>query len=175
MTQLKTPQGIRLQNTIRNYREDPQRWGLKRGLTQEMAADRIGISHVWWRQVEGGGAKGASAACLASMCATLGIPSSEIREIGFPEIADRMDARIVGSVNGNGKDHGLYDEDERLEQYLRHAPGLTRTETEALVAVLRTIRHAPREEAQALISAVRALRHATEPFSADIWQHSHTA
>lgn len=159
-----------LRTLIRDHREDPARWGKPRGLTQKEAASKIGISPVWWRQIESikSGAPTASAATLASMCHMLGITSAELRKRGYSDVAHILDIRYQ-----NGQpDFDAVKLSPDTELFLRKVPGLTKDEQETLIAALRTMRYAPEDEADALVTALRGLRHAREPLGPDIWRHT---
>ena len=60
-------------------------------LSQKTAAQRAGISPVYWQKIESGTQQAAPAATLAAMCAAAGITASQLRDEGYAEIASAAD------------------------------------------------------------------------------------
>lgn len=141
--------GTDLRALIRAGRKDPSRWGKPRGLSQAEAAAKVGISQVWWRQIETGYTPTAAADTLAAMCDMLDIDQRLIRGLGYPDVADAMDAieiRRSNSIPARMVDAGS------AEDHIRSTPGLDKREADTLVNVL------------------RAMRGREEPFGKDMWR-----
>jgi transcriptional regulator with XRE-family HTH domain len=138
--------GSDLRNLIRRFRRDPDRWGTKRGLSQAQAAAKIGISQVWWRQIENGYTPSASATTLADMCFMLGIETALIRALGYVDVAEAMDAIVMAR-------HSALVEHARPrdpEAHIMATPGLDDEEIDVLIQTLRVMRR-------------------TEPLGPDVW------
>jgi transcriptional regulator with XRE-family HTH domain len=140
MTNITGRPGDRLRALIRSARKDPERWNKPRGLTQRELALMIGLSQVWVRQIECGYVQSAPAGTLASICYRLRIDVAYVRELGFTDVADAVDAMMM-------LDQVL----PTTEGHLRATPGLTDDQRELLVV------------------AARALRR-EEPLGGDIWR-----
>lgn len=140
MTDITGLRGRHLRTLIKSARKDGKRWageGFPRGLSQKEVANRIGKSQIWVRQIESAYVDSAPATTIASMCYALGIDSVLVRAIGFPDVADAIDA-IVMMRESEIPDYVL--EAPRLptwEEHLRATPDLTEAQKELLVDAVR--------------------------------------
>lgn len=142
MTDITGRRGARLRALIRAARRDPERWDKPKGLTQRELALMIGRSQVWVRQIESGYVPSAPADTLASICYRLRIDVAYVRELGFTDVADAVDAMtMLDQV------HVL----PTTEDHLRATPGLTDDQREQLVIAARDLRR-------------------EEPLGQDIWR-----
>lgn len=142
MTSPKAELDEHIRNLIIRHRRDPQRWGKKHGLTQREAADAVGISVVWWRQIETGYTPSAGITTLADMCDFLGIDPTLLRALGYGQVADAMDAIVMMRENAI-PDHVIDESRSRprhAEAHLRATPGLEKDEADTLVSVYRALR-----------------------------------
>lgn len=137
-----------LRSIILRYRRDPERWaGHPKGLTQAEAAKRAHISTAWWRQIETGYAPSAGTVVLADMCNVLGVEEWIVRELGYVQIADAMNALAL-SVDAVIPDHMLDPNSKRPpakslaspEAHIRATPGLDDTQIDLLLQLLEQIR-----------------------------------
>jgi transcriptional regulator with XRE-family HTH domain len=145
--------GKRLRDVIKSARKDPQRWGKRGGLTQTEAAAKVGISHVWWRQIETGYTDKANPYTIGDMCTMLGISIAQVRSLGEKTVADAMEG--VDMVRTNTIPNHIINEratQEQTEAHIRATPGLSE------------------KEAEGLIELIRMSRGREEPLGRDIWQ-----
>jgi transcriptional regulator with XRE-family HTH domain len=115
-----------LRRLIRTMRTDRAR------LTQRAAAESVGMSEVWWRQIEGGHSDYATADTLAKMCHAVGVSGDQLRSIGLGQVAELVDDRQ--SMLGPADD---------MESYLMKTPGLTEPQRVALVTMAKVLRSNP--------------------------------
>jgi len=79
------PADQRLRHLLRTGRRAAGR------LSQKTAAQRAGISPVYWQKIESGTQQAAPAATLAAMCTAAGITAGQLRDAGYTEIASAAD------------------------------------------------------------------------------------
>ena len=130
-----------LRALIIRARKNPERWGKKKGLSQDEAARRAGTSQVWLRQIETGYTRTAKADTLGSIAFTLGIPSRVIRALGYQDVADAIDAAELLTELDPGERMPPYPQETEAETHLNLTPGLTDDEKQQLVDALRELRH----------------------------------
>lgn len=137
-----------LRSIILRYRRDPGRWpGHPKGLTQAEAARRAHISTAWWRQIENGYTDSASVVVVADMCNVLGIEEWIVRDLGYMQIADAMNA-LAASVDAVIPDHMLdlhakpspRSPAASPEAHIKATPGLDDTQIDLLLQLLEQIR-----------------------------------
>lgn len=128
--------GPKLRALIIHARKDPSKWGKRKGLSQAELAAKAGTSQVWLRQIETGYTQTAKADTLGNICYVLGIDPDMIRGVGYPEVADSMEASMML------QEHTLpeHSDHESAERYVRGTPGLTDDQKALLVDALRMIR-----------------------------------
>lgn len=127
-----------LRALIIRARKDPDRWGKKKGLSQDEAATRAGTSQVWLRQIETGYTRTAKADTLGNIAVALGIQSRIIRALGYSDVADAVDAaELLKELSPEERMPDLME----AEQHLQTTPGLTIEEKRQLVEALRDLRH----------------------------------
>lgn len=101
-------------------------------LSQKDAAERAGISEIYWQKIESGRQPTAPADTLAAMLAVTPVTPEQLRESGFPAIAeDLAELRAMGKAVWQAADP---------EQYLAETPGASAEEITALQAVWRALR-----------------------------------
>lgn len=135
MARGKVPADRRLRDLLRAGRK------ASGNLSQRAAAQRAGISAVYWQKIESGSHPAAPADTLASMLLAAGITASRLRDEGYGGLADAVDE--LGSVTIAPPDP---------EDYLAAMPDASEEEVSALQAVWR---------------ALKAKR-TTEPFEQDL-------
>lgn len=127
--------GPKLRALIVHARKDPK-WGKPKGLSQQELAAKAGTSQVWLRQIETGYTNTAKADTLGNICYVLGIDPDLIRAIGYPDVADSIEASRMLT------EHTLpeHSDHEPAELHIRGTPGLTEREKALLVDALHAIR-----------------------------------
>lgn len=98
-------------------------------LSQKSAAQRAGISEVYWQKIESGSQQTAPEDTLAAMLLAAGITPGKIRDEGYDQLASAMDQ--LGSVTIAPPDP---------EDYLASTPGASAEEISALQTVWRALR-----------------------------------
>ena len=118
----------RLRALIRMYRKE------RAGLSQREAAERAGLSAVWWRQIEGGIQPNVQAGTLARMCYAIDIPPLQVSRVGYDHLAELISERYAAF---GGQEYA-----DPAERHLWLTPETSDTERRALIAYLRTLREA---------------------------------
>lgn len=118
-----------LRALIVRARKDPTRWPGGKGLTQATVAAMAGTSQVYLRQIETGYTASAKAVTLGQICYVLKIKSSLLRNLGYEDVADSVEAAEI-----------LADPNAEQEAYVSNTPGLSDEEQRQLVDALRAIR-----------------------------------
>jgi len=85
----------KLQMLLHAARTSPERWGQKKGLTIEEAAERIGISKVLYRNLETGYTPSTQLSTLANICESLGVDPDVLSKYGYEQVANELRTRIV--------------------------------------------------------------------------------
>lgn len=80
---------------LRVVRTSPERWGRPGGITQEMAAKRIGISKVLYRNLETGLTESTKISTLADVCASLGVDPDVLSTFGYEQVANELRMRVL--------------------------------------------------------------------------------
>ena len=93
-------------------------------LSQRSAAQRAGISSVYWQKIESGALQAAPASTLATMFMAAGISGNRLRDEGYAEVASAVDELV-----------SLATAPPTPEEHLAATPGATPEEINALQAV----------------------------------------
>jgi transcriptional regulator with XRE-family HTH domain len=112
-------------------------------LSQKTAAERAGISLIYWQRIESGRIAAAPPGTLAVMCQATGVTAQRLRDEGYPAVADAL--RDLDAAAG-----------VTAEDHLAATPGASAEEIGVLKAVW---------------AALKA-RRTTDPLEADFDQNS---
>lgn len=99
-------------------------------LSRREAAELIGGSEIWWKQIENGSASSVTAGMLARMCYALKITPAQLRSIDQGHVADLVQSRRDLLEVPRGKD---------MVSHLMATPGLTTAQRAALVAMAQAL------------------------------------
>lgn len=104
------------------------------GLSQRQAADKAGISTVWWRHIETGHAETVPALTLARMAYAAGLPASRLRELGLSRVAE-----LASELEEMPEDEQAEGEHTAEEEWLAQGPFDDETKR-SLLAHLRALK-----------------------------------
>lgn len=99
-------------------------------LSQREAAQRAGISAVYWQKIESGAQQSVPATTLAAMLAVAGVTEGRLRGEGYEDLARAVADHTAASA----------PEAPSAEEYLAATPGASTEEISALQAVWRALR-----------------------------------
>lgn len=102
-------------------------------ISQREAARRAGFKIAYWQKIESGTQPSAPAETLAAMFRAIGISAGQLRDDGYPEIADRL-AELESAMR----------REVTAEEYLTGVPGASQEEINALQALWLALRRARR-------------------------------
>lgn len=84
-----------LRIVLRVVRTSPERWGRPKGLTQDQAADRAGVSKVLYRNLENGYTPSTKISTLVDICESLGVDPDVLTTFGYEEVARELRLRVL--------------------------------------------------------------------------------
>lgn len=84
-----------LRTVLRVVRTSPERWGRPKGLTQDEAAARVGISKVLYRNLENGYTPSTKSSTLVDICESLGVDPDVLSTFGYETVAQELRLRVL--------------------------------------------------------------------------------